>query len=323
MNTELKNTKTNPRFVGLIMAFLLPGIVHVMSGQWKTGIAWYCGLFALFGLSVFALSIPVTLSFTTVVTIELFIVTLFVIYFISLFVSSYRPTRRLGYKGWFIFLLLVGSFNLIVNDYFVWLVKWHIARIFWLDERHDNMYPTLKTPPSYWADRVSVSKFSYRFGNPRRGDIILVDTNESDGFWFSRIVGLPGETVDICTPHVLINGEKLLDPPIFAKISSLEEGYFGYVNLFDDLFAKYHDKLMDLGVKRLPITLGPDEYFLLGDNRHSTLDSRIIGPVTREAIIGQVTRIVFPPWRITELTMPGSYNEGSTTAPLDSLPREE
>jgi signal peptidase I len=51
----------------------------------------------------------------------------------------------------------------------------------------------------------------------------------------------------------------------------------------------------------LPITLGPDEYFVLGDNSAESTDSRHFGPVSREAIQGKVMRIVFPPWRIREL----------------------
>ena len=163
------------------------------------------------------------------------------------------------------------------------------------------MYPTLKpdAETSHWNDATMLSMLSYRFSDPRRGDIIGFKIEERP--WreqprlaIRRIVGLPGETVDIRPPYVLINGEKLLDPPIFAKISLSEYGYSGYVTAEEAKF-EVNEEIV------LPITLGPDEYFVLGDNSAESTDSRHIGPVPRELIVGRVMRIVFPPWRIREL----------------------
>jgi signal peptidase I len=58
---------------------------------------------------------------------------------------------------------------------------------------------------------------------------------------------------------------------------------------------------LELEAIALPVTLGSDEYFVLGDNSTQSIDSRHIGPIQREAIVGKVMRIVFPPWRIREL----------------------
>jgi signal peptidase I len=132
----------------------------------------------------------------------------------------------------------------------------------------------------------------YRDCDPQRGDIVYFDFGDGNVPWMKRVVGLHNETVDICPPYVLINGEKVLDPPIFAKISSGEEGYSGYINAQESIKIE--------GIT-LPITLGPDEYFILGDNPYKSVDSRLLGPIPRNAILMQVTRIVFPPWRIQEL----------------------
>ena len=131
----------------------------------------------------------------------------------------------------------------------------------------------------------------YQSSPLQRGDIVRVGPDQNGRLWAKRVVGLPGETVEIQPPYVLIDGEKLLDPPIFSKISSRAEGYAGYVNA------------EDMGFKgiALPITLGTDEYFLLGDNSPKSGDSRLFGPVSRENIHGKVMRVVFPPWRIREL----------------------
>ena len=299
----------------------------MLTGHWKQGIAWYCGLYVVVSLGYLGLSLPITLSFIAIVAIELSFVTLSVIYFIALFISSYRPTRRLTCRGWFLLVLLAWSFNLLVSESIHVQIKAYIARHFLITEA--TMYPTLISPwgkitvsewaslepsekaPSHWADRVNVSIWSYLFNSPHRGDIVFIYQN--DFVWDLRIVGLPGETVDICTPYVLINGEKLLDPPIFAKISSCADGYSGYIAAKD---------LGENGIA-LPLTLGPDEYFMLGDNPYEGLDSRYGGPISREAIVGQVTRIIFPPWRIQDLTTFDSSNKNDALESLDKSVQNE
>jgi signal peptidase I len=291
-------TKTIPRFVGLIMAFFLPGSVHVISGRWKTGIIWFFSLLALAYLDLFVSAIPVSLSFAALIASQILSVLLCVIYYVLLLVSSYHLTiPRPGYCGWFLFLLATLTFYTIFAESSQLLERIYIGR-------HDNiarwdMYPTLQpedSGTSHWGDKTMLSMLSYRFSDPRRGDIVGFKMGERQ--WWQqpthlsrRVVGLPGETVDICPPYVLINGEKLLDPPIFAKISSCEYGYSGYDSAEN----------MELEGIALPITLGHDEYFVLGDNPTKSLDSRYFGPVPREAIQGKVMRIVFPPWRIREL----------------------
>jgi signal peptidase I len=298
--------KTNPRFVGLMMAFVMPGSVHVMSGRWKTGIIWLCSLVALASLNFFVSSIPVSLSFVAFIAIQILLVSLYVIYYVSLLVSSYRlTTPRLGYCGWFLFLLAVLTFYTVANDFLSLMFRTYIGR-------HDNvvglhMYPTLKAEDSgtsHWGDKTMLSTLSYQFGDPCRGDIVGFKMREQQ--WWQqpqhvsrRVVGLPGETVDICPPYVLINGEKLLDPPIFSQISSCEDGYSGYVTGEDSVYVTA--KGIEIEGIALPITLGPDEYFVLGDHSVKSFDSRHCGPVSREAIVGKVVRIVFPPWRIREL----------------------
>jgi len=245
---------------------------------------WYFGSWGILGLYIFILSILSPLSFAMIVTVQL----LATIYVVSLLVSSYRPTRQLGCGGWIIFLSLLGIANFIASESIGYFIKTHIGRISL--GIGPSMYPTLKSMPS---DISITNALVYRSSNPHRGDIVRFMSREKnkDSLWAKRVVGLPGETIDICPPYVLINGEKLLDPPIFAKISSCENEYSGYVETKD----------MGLEGLMLPITLGPEEYFLLGDNSLQSWDSRHIGPVPRKAIQGKVVRIVFPPWRIREL----------------------
>ena len=138
----------------------------------------------------------------------------------------------------------------------------------------DSMNPTLESGDSLW-----VNMLAYRFGDPERYDIIVFPYEE-DVMYIKRIIGLPGETVQITkTGEILINGEVLHEPKQFATI-------------------------VTPGVASSPITLGPDEYFVLGDNRVNSKDSRYaaVGNIKRERIVGKAV------FRLTPLKKFGSID---------------
>ena len=123
----------------------------------------------------------------------------------------------------------------------------------------DSMNPTLESGDSLW-----INKLAYRFGDPERYDIIVFPYEE-DVHYIKRVIGLPGETVQITnTGDILINGKILEEPTKFARI-------------------------INPGRASNPITLGPDEYFVLGDNRNNSKDSRYdsVGNIKKENMIGK------------------------------------
>jgi signal peptidase I len=204
----------------------------------------------------------------------------------------------LGCFGW---LLFIGIFLFIVNIVIpvsAVPIKTYVCELFVLHGM--AMAPTLIAPSEVapevlYSDRVVVNKLIYRMSDPQRGDIVIYkSTNSRDGSLTNhihRIVGLPGETIDIDPPYVLIDGKRLTDPPIFAKIASGQDGFTGYCTA-QDVGAK--------GVP-LPLTLGSDEYFLLGDNAPVSKDSRFVGPILRQDITGKVIRIFYPFDRIRDI----------------------
>ncbi len=118
------------------------------------------------------------------------------------------------------------------------------------------------------GERVIVSRISYIIGRPARGDVIVLQypLNPSRDF-VKRIIGLPGETVAIVDGQVFINGHPL--PP---------ETYVVYPSHAD----------------MAPLQLGPDEYFVMGDNRAGSSDSRVWGPLPARRIIGKAWLIYYP-----------------------------
>jgi signal peptidase I len=108
--------------------------------------------------------------------------------------------------------------------------------------------------------RLIIDKISYRFRSPQRDDIIVLKMPSMDELLVKRIVGLPGETVEIRNGLVYINHQPL--PELFPHDQSNQN--------------------MEL------TTLGPLDYFVLGDNRGNSNDSRVFGAVKRDYILGRV-----------------------------------
>lgn len=121
-------------------------------------------------------------------------------------------------------------------------------------------------------DNLIVEKLSYRFSDPERFDIIVFPPYDTKEYYIKRIIGLPGETVQIDEEgNIYINGELL------------EEDY-GL------------ETIKNPGRAIEPVTLGEDEYFVLGDNRNNSVDSRDsrVGNIKRDAIIGRAWVRIWP-----------------------------
>ena len=125
------------------------------------------------------------------------------------------------------------------------------------------------------GDNLIVDKLSYRFHDPERFDIIVFPFQFQDNtYYIKRIIGLPGETVQIMDDgSIYINGEKL------------EENYGMEVI-----------KPETIGRAAESIELGDDEYFVMGDNRNNSSDSRtdMVGNIKRENIIGKAWLRIWP-----------------------------
>ena len=130
----------------------------------------------------------------------------------------------------------------------------------------DSMNPLV-----YDGDNLIVEKVSYYFRAPERFDVIVFELKNEKGVHFiKRIVGLPGETVQIKDGAVYIDGRRL------------ENDVYGLAEIRNAYLAGE------------PVELGENEYFVLGDNRNNSKDSRIIGPVERKQFLGRAFFRFFP-----------------------------
>jgi signal peptidase I len=130
-----------------------------------------------------------------------------------------------------------------------------------------------------FSDRVLANRFIYHFRNPKRGEIVVFDVPDlaearcgAGGVFVKRIIGLPGELWEERHGYVYINGKRLDEP---------------YIKPDRRDFMNHH-----------PVKIDPDNYFMMGDNRASSCDSRVWGTVPRQNIIGKVFAVYWPPNRI-------------------------
>jgi signal peptidase I len=130
-----------------------------------------------------------------------------------------------------------------------------------------------------FSDRVLANRFIYHFRDPHRGEIVVFNVPSeaeaacgSGGVFVKRIIGLPGEMWQERAGYVYINGKKLNEP---------------YIKPDRRDFQSYP-------VRKIP----EGQYFMMGDNRESSCDSRRWGTVPRKSIIGKVFAIYWPPQRI-------------------------
>ena len=141
-------------------------------------------------------------------------------------------------------------------------------------------------PSMHSNQYVLVDKVSYMLGDPKRGDVIVFNyplATERD--FIKRVIGLPGEAVSVSQGVVSVNGQPLEEPYISAPPT--------YENTW---------------------TLGPDEYFVLGDNRNSSSDSHSWGPLARHYFIGRAVFVYWPP-TLWGLVPHYTYAAGATAIP--------
>ena len=169
----------------------------------------------------------------------------------------------------------------------------------------DSMFPSL-----FDGDLVTVNKLAYelrypftskallRWARPQRGDIVVFSSPDLTPDLTKRVVGTPGDTVRVVRNRLVINGTPVIYGPVNPDVIHYVPGYiwrFGLISS-EALAGQGHPMIifpiinteMNFG----PITIPPRHYFVMGDNRDFSEDSRRFGLVKQERIIGKVENII-------------------------------
>lgn len=163
-----------------------------------------------------------------------------------------------GILEWVFIIALAFGISLLINKYVIETTE----------VVGESMSPYLVE-----GDRLLVNKIAYIISEPKRGDVIVFDPEIDNKSFVKRVIALPGETIDIQNGVVYINGEVL------------NEEYLHDIGTFTSVTTK-----------KMPYLLGNDEYFVMGDNRSVSYDSRAedIGTITKSKIKGKLFFMVYP-----------------------------
>ncbi len=168
------------------------------------------------------------------------------------------------------------------------LVRWFVAEPFIVSG--DSMVPTFAS-----NDYLVIDELTYAFHPPLRGDVIVFRYPLDPSIYFiKRLIGVPGDTVVVSNGSVFIQSGKLKQ------------------RVLDEPYIQTGKQKIETGTT----TLGQDEYFVLGDNRNSSFDSRVWGPVPRRYIVGRAWVRLYP---FTQTALYTRVPTGTSSATADIL----
>ncbi|MCA9466104.1 MAG: signal peptidase I [Nitrospira sp.] len=257
-------------FVAGLLGVLATGLGHIYLGQAKRGVFFI--LLKLLSYIIFLVLLqfysgplnPAILLFASNAPKGIYIYQI-----IDAVRLARKPTPFIpkSYNQWYIYLLVIaitfaGTTGLTTG------VRVFVTQSYKIPS--GAMLPTLLI-----GDHIFVNKLAYRLGFPSRYDIIVFPYPEDETKLFvKRVIGMSGDTIQIQDKKVSVNGQPLRDE---AYTQRIDPGIVdGHINPRDNLG---------------PLTVPPDSYFVMGDNRDQSLDSRFWGFVKREKIIGKADRI--------------------------------
>jgi len=209
-----------------------------------------------------------------------------------------KPDKETWIKWWkewrtfLLFVLVLFSFRSTIAD--------------WSHVPTGSMKPTLME-----GDRILVDKLAYdlRFpfmhwrlktwGDPKRGDIVIFPSPETEELYVKRVIGLPGDSVSMKNNQLTINDKPIqykVDAKNVAKVLNSDDNA-SFVVVEEQLQGRPHSimvsRLYRSGASNYGKTIIPKgQYMVLGDNRDNSKDSRFIGFIERERIRGKATKVI-------------------------------
>lgn len=263
-------TRVSPRTgwnAALLSLLLGAGVGHVYAGRPKRGAAYFCvGLAAAYAV------VPMALFGALSAASYVGVLAILAVVRVASIIDAARVARRAGsayelrrYNRWYAY---VGA-SVVMS--LVLLPPRLAAHAYRLPS--GSMLPTLQI-----GDNIITNSTAYTRTNPARGDVVVFrPPGHRDETYIQRIVGLPGETIAIHQRRVSVNGHEIDDPWGFCP-----DG-----RGLGDPSADCGQPVVRMD-EMAPRTLGADQYFMLGDNRQHSQDSRVWGALPKADLLGKV-----------------------------------
>lgn len=288
MSSEFTTQKNKPRnpFLAFLGALFVPSFGQVYNGQLKKG------LFFL----IISLTLPLFLGisrlgvfywgFNTILILD-FSFRIYVIYDATKNAIKQKEYTLRSYNKWYYYATYIVS---------IYAILWFYDYNSILGVKSYKIPTTANEPTIKVGDRIVGDLQAYSHMEPNYGDIIIFQKKDSLNPWIYRIVGLPNDKLEIQNNFLIINGKKC--KATFIKESKSEEyavreyveelpnGLVHKMYIFKKPFESFTEKISK-------IIIPENSYFLMGDNRDNAMDSRYIGVITKDEIIGKV---VFGYW---------------------------
>lgn len=209
--------------------------------------------------------------------------------------ESWKTNLKIFWKGWgysiFVALIIASSFKSAIAD-------WNIVPT-------GSMKPTILE-----GDRIFVNKLAYdlkipyttlhiaEWGNPQRGDIVVFYSPADGKRLVKRVIGIPGDSIAMQNNQLIVNDEKIAYEPIGDSemndlLLSMNANQYGFIENLNHtrhpvMITPQRPSLRSFG----PVAVPEGKYFMMGDNRDNSADSRYFGFVKRNRIVGRATSIV-------------------------------
>ncbi|BAU10535.1 signal peptidase I [Leptolyngbya sp. NIES-3755] len=256
---ETTRKQSKDPWLAVFLSVFIPGLGHAYLQKWLSAIAFFVVFLILVG---FGGSQNVLIQ--VLANLLQFVLAIVVFYH----VYTATPMRReRSSQALALFIAAFVGISIVLSTILAIVIRQFVAEARYIPA--GSMLPTLQI-----SDRLIIDKLTYRFESPKRGDIVVFSPTEAlkkqnfnDAF-IKRIIGLPGDRVQVKGGLVYINDQPLREP------------YIGKENAADYEWG--------------PQVVPPNAYFVLGDNRNNSYDSHYWGFVPRENIIGKATQRFYP-----------------------------
>ena len=209
--------------------------------------------------------------------------------------KKYRALASRWWKGEIRQLFILGLVMFSIRSS---LADWNVVP-------SGSMQPTILV-----GDRVLVNKLAYdlkvpfttwhiaEWSNPQRGDIVVFFSPNDGTRMVKRVIGLPGDTIELRNGQLLINDQSVdyttLEPAVFEQLPEPERPHAIFAT--EQLPVRPHAVMAINGVPAMrtfgPVHVSPGHYFMMGDNRDNSFDSRYFGTVDRSQIVGRTSSVI-------------------------------
>ncbi len=279
MTQEIVRRKRRP-WLAVILALLGPGCGHLYSGRIWWAIAWLVTFLVALNLAYLLMIHWDAKPFNIIVPLGgLFLFALFHIFHAGR--TAYRQSQEFAlrpYNRWYCYVLWL---------LIVFLVFGYTGPIY---GNYDAYYTPSQAMESslYIGDRFYADLSAYHTESPSRGDVVIfIFPRDGVTLYIKRCVAIPGDTVEIVNKKLFINGSPAIEPTTkqFTDTTATGESI---------VLPRQHS-----GVNSRdnfgPIVVPESNFFMLGDNRDNSFDSRFWGTVPRDMILGKAVRIYYSP----------------------------